>query len=313
MFCASGDHRWMYATTDRENQTFQVCECKQCQAVYLWPHPSPEMLARAYSDDYYGEGDKKFSPWIEKILDGFRRSRAGKVARFAPPPAKVLDIGCGNGRFLMYLRDLGYQCHGMELPGKSLERARSLGGLELVEGKLEASHFPENSFDMVTLWHVFEHLDTPAETLRVISRILKPGGWLLLSLPNIHSWQARWFKGLWFHLDPPRHLFFLGPKDLTREVERLGFEGKGLSFLSLEQNPFGFQQSLLNTFIGERDLLFEALKGNEQVARDHSRLAVGWQKLAYMVTAPLFIGLAALEAAAGAGGTMELYFRKKES
>ena len=78
---------------------------------------------------------------------------------------------------------------------------------------LEKNDFAPQSFDAVTLIHVFEHLPDPRQTLEIISEILKKDGILMMSFPNIDSFQSRIFKGKWLHIDPPRHLFFFSPKD----------------------------------------------------------------------------------------------------
>jgi len=315
LFCGAAGGRHLFDAQSIDGEDFHVHRCPGCRAVYLFPRPDEATLARAYSEEYYGEGDEKFSPLIERVLDGFRRMRARAVLARTEPGAAVLDIGCGNGRFLANVVAEGRRGYGLELPGKSLERARRIPGLELTEGKLTRETYPPEHFDMVTLWHVFEHLDRPAETLDILAEILKPGGYLALSLPNIDSWQAKAFGPDWFHLDPPRHLFFLGPEPLTEAVTRRGFTLVSRAFLSLEQNPFGFQQSILNRLLPDRDVLFEALKGRTGGGRDYSRGAILAQKLFYMSTFPFFAALAVLEAAFRAGGTMALVFRKmtKES
>ncbi|MDJ0839405.1 MAG: class I SAM-dependent methyltransferase [Acidobacteriota bacterium] len=311
-FCGEPSGTYMYSARSLHGKEFHLYRCSACRAAYLFPQPSDEELAEAYADDYYGEGEEKFSGWIETVLNAFRRRRARTVLKRTPAEAKVLDIGCGNGMFLKYVAEEGRRGYGIELPGKSLERARRIPSLTLKEGKLEPDDFEPDSFDMVTLWHVFEHLDKPRQTLDIISGITKPGGYLALSLPNIDSWQAERWKADWFHLDPPRHLFFLGPEPLIQQVTDRGFRLVAKNFFSLEQNPFGMQQSLLNRRSAHRDVLFEALKGRPGGGRGYSSLNITLQKLFYMGTFPLFAALSLCEAAAGRGGTMELIFQKLE-
>jgi len=219
-------------------------------------------------------------------------------------------MGCGNGRFLSYLIQQGFGGYGTELPGKAAEQAAQIPGLKLKIGSLTKEDFNEAFFDGVCMWHVFEHLTNPKETLQIIRKILKPAGYLMMSLPNIDSLQSKIFRGKWLHLDPPRHLFFFGPDELIVEMKNFGFNLIKLSYFSLEQNPFGMQQSLLNCLMSKREVLFEALKGNDVYTREYSGLNIRLQKLFWLTSFPVFAILAGVEALVRKGGTVEFIFRR---
>ena len=313
IYCETNTPAVCFSARSMTGQDYTLCQCLHCGTYFLNPSPTPEQLQQAYDNSYYGSREAKFSPWIELCLEYFRQSRSRKVRRVAPPRARILDIGCGNGKFLGYLIKDGYEGYGVELPGPAVERARKIAGLRLKEGPLKADDFPEHFFDVVTLWHVFEHLPRPKQALEIIYHILKPGGYLFISMPNIQSWQGRLFCGNWLHLDPPRHLFFVNPENLIEKLKEWNFSLKAMNHFSLEQNVFGWQQSLLNGICRKREVLFEALKGNRDYIADYSSLNLGIQKAFYMLSFPLFILLAVLEAAAGAGGTFEAVFVKEEN
>ncbi|MEN8127977.1 MAG: class I SAM-dependent methyltransferase [Planctomycetota bacterium] len=310
-FCGSSDVLVLYPTSSLTGQSHYICQCNQCRFYSLAPCPTAEELAQAYDISYYGAADTKFPRYIELVLDYFRKGRSRRIQKFVSPPAKVLDIGCGNGRFLGYLIPHGYEAYGFELPGKSAERAAAIPGLKLSTEPLAPESFSENYFDAISLWHVFEHLTEPQKALDIIDTILQPGGYLFLSLPNIESIQSRLFKGKWLHLDPPKHLFFPAPKTLIAELEKRGYALKYKTFFSLEQNLFGIQQSLLNCFCRKREVLFEALKDNSTYLRDISPVSIFFQKLFYILTFPVFCVLAAIEAVLRKGGTMEMVFQKQ--
>jgi 2-polyprenyl-3-methyl-5-hydroxy-6-metoxy-1,4-benzoquinol methylase len=312
-YCGGDDTATLYPTHDLNGNRYIICRCRNCGFAFLTPRPTTEQLAQAYDDSYYGVSDTKFSPWIESILDFFRKTRSRRVQRYIGKGGTVLDIGCGNGQFLKYLLDEGYTSYGIERPGKSAGRAAKIDGLHLSTDPLTADSFSPQSFDAVCLWHVFEHLEAPKATLKMIHNFLKPGGYLFLSLPNIDSLQIRVFKGNWLHLDPPKHLIFPGPDTLVRELAAHGFEPVHKTFFSLEQNPFGIQQSLLNCLCKKREILFEALKGNSHYLKDVSKTSIFLQKLFYLTTFWFFAILALLESLVKKGGTMELVFRKKNA
>ncbi|MEE9211318.1 MAG: class I SAM-dependent methyltransferase [Phycisphaeraceae bacterium] len=301
----------LYPTDSISGQRFYLYRCLNCRAVFLGPRPTGEQLDQAYDESYYGKGEAKFTGLIEKVLDQFRSARARRVRRYIAPPAKILDIGCGNGRFLGCLIEQGFDGYGIELSGKAAQRARQIPGVQLKVGRLEAADYNEHVFDGICMWHVFEHLTEPKTTLRIIRKILKPDGYLLMSTPNIDSVQSKLFRGHWLHLDPPKHLFFLGASDLTAAMRGFGFKLIEQRHFSLEHNPFGLQQSILNCLLGQREVLFEALKGNNTHVKDYSRWGIAVQKWLCLGSFPVFAMLAGLEAVLRRGGTMELVFQKE--
>lgn len=312
-YCQSRESLRLYPTYSISGDDFYINRCLKCRAVFPTPRPTQEQLDQAYDDSYYGKGEAKFTSGIEKVLDYFRSMRVRKVSRYITAPAKILDIGCGNGRFLDYLIKQGFEGYGIELPGKAAQRAGQIPGVHLKAGRLTEGDFSENFFDGICMWHVFEHLTEPKETLQIIQKILKPGGYLMMSLPNINSLQSRLFRGKWLHLDPPKHLFFLGAADLTSAMKEFGFRVIKQGYFSLEQNPFGIQQSILNCFLNQREVLFEALKGNDTYIKEYSRCSITLQKVFYISSFGVFAILAGLEAVLKRGGAMELIFRKEKT
>lgn len=310
VYCPCANSRPLYDTLSTVGDRFTLNKCLYCNCYFLLPKPTRQQLDTAYDDSYYGQNESKFSGWIERVLDHFRSQRARTVMRYVTSPANILDIGCGNGRFLKQLIDKNYSGYGIELPSKSAERASRIPGLNLTTGQLCEDDFDAHFFDAVTMWHVIEHLSDPQKTLKIVGNILKQGGYLMLSMPNIDSFQSRLFQGRWLHIDPPRHLFFFGASDLTNIMQTFGFEIVTIKYFSLEQNPFGMQQSILNCILKKREVLFEVLKGNRYYAREYSTVSILLQKLFYMTTFPLFALLSVMEAYLKMGGTIEMVFRK---
>jgi SAM-dependent methyltransferase len=288
-YCGQRDSRRLYETEDIRGNRFHIRHCQACRAYFLAPRPSDSMLADAYDTSYYGERTQKFSfPLIERALDYFRAGRARQVRRFLADDEAVLDIGCGNGQFLRQLSEMGkFELHGSELPGGAATRAAQVPGVTLHLGPAEQLALPPNAFKAITLFHVFEHLVAPQAVLQEISRLLQPNGVLVMSFPNIDSRQSRWFKGDWLHLDPPRHLFLFAPDDFQALMAGLGYELLETQYLSLEQNPMGLIQSLLNKISPKRELLFEALKGNRHYTAGYPAGKMALQKLFFLLFFPI--------------------------
>ncbi|PCJ89609.1 MAG: hypothetical protein COA57_01705 [Flavobacteriales bacterium] len=312
-YCKNKDSAVLYPTYDIFGKNYHINQCQNCNAYFLSPHPSPEELARAYDTSYYGVGEEKFNEgWIEKMLDYFRGKRADIIKNHLGEKGKVLDIGCGNGRFLSFVKDRGnFEIFGIEPEGGSAKRAADIKGINLKIGFLEENDFESESLNAITLFHVFEHLTEPKATLEIIQKILKRGGILVMSFPNIGSWQAQIFKGKWFHMDPPRHLFFFATKDFKQLMTELGFELIREKHFSIEYNPYGTQQSILNMFHKKREALYELLKGNKEYVKEYSKFNLFMQQLFFKLTGPIFIVLDAIESTFKKGGTVEFAFRKK--
>jgi len=156
-----------------------------------------------------------FLPW---------RGRLEMVPRYRPR-GRLLDVGCGSGAYLLAMRDLGWEVHGVETDARSAEQAREVWALDVRRGPLEAADLDPGTFDVVTLWHVLEHLPSPRQTLAACHRLLKPGGQLMLEVPNLAGPGARLFRERWFHIDAPRHLYAFNPTTLRRILAEAAFAG----------------------------------------------------------------------------------------
>ncbi|MCX7858329.1 MAG: class I SAM-dependent methyltransferase [Deltaproteobacteria bacterium] len=148
------------------------------------------------------------------------------------PPYKnngsLLEVGCGRGWYLKIMRELGWKVLGLELNQESARKGSETYGVEIKEG-YNLKEIPSSSFDVVTMIHVFEHLHNPEEVVSDIHRILKPGGILLLAMPNGTSLSEKLFGANYRALAPPWHLYIYNPKSITLFLEKFGFNVKATS------------------------------------------------------------------------------------
>lgn len=155
--------------------------------------------------------------------------RLGKIAAVlgrAPATVKLLDVGCSSGAFLMSACRLGFRAEGVEPSADAAHTARS-AGLAVFTGYLEQARFPDASFDAVTLIEIVEHLRDALALLTECARILKPGGVMLITTPNAHSWTARAMGARWagFSLnDMGGHISFFNPQSMRILATRCGLE-----------------------------------------------------------------------------------------
>jgi SAM-dependent methyltransferase len=144
------------------------------------------------------------------------------------PPGRLLDVGCGDGLFLVRMRELGWEVQGIEPDRAAASVAQSVHGLPVLTSAIEEASLAESSFDVITLGHVIEHVYDPVAVLRRCGRLLKPGGTLVVVTPNARSLGARWYSSWWRGWEIPRHLYVFSPDTLQESAERSGLEIDGL-------------------------------------------------------------------------------------
>ncbi len=239
---------------------WRVVTCPDCGTGRLDPLPTAAEIAAFYPPAYYGSTGRKFKRYVEWAVRFVATRHVRFLARRVPPGGRVLDVGCGRGTLLSALADRGLETHGVEVSRTAVEGADPRAQIRIAPRLAEAA-YPHDHFDLVILWHVLEHLPDPAETLAEVRRILRPGGDVVIAIPNFSSWQARWAGPAWFHLDPPRHLYHLPVEALRTLLTSRGFACRSEHHFSLRQNPFGWVQSWLNTQPRQhRNALYELLQ-----------------------------------------------------
>lgn len=290
-------------------EPFQVIRCGVCGLVRTDPQPGPGEIARYYPPGYHAQaGARRFPAPVEAVQRSMYGRRARAVERLTGTPGRVLDFGCGPGYLLDAFRRRGWEAQGAELDDRTAAHARSVLGLPVETGVGDRWPWPDRSFDAVVLWHVLEHLADPQATLARAHRVLRPGGVLMIGVPNFASPEARLARAGWFHLDVPRHLIHLEPGWLAAALEASGLEVRGRSFFAPEFDAFSFVQSVENRLGLPHNLLYDVLRGRSSkvLARAAGPLQVA---AALLLAAPL--GLLSLPvtgalAAAGRGSSVTL-------
>ncbi|KPJ69461.1 hypothetical protein AMJ44_03855 [candidate division WOR-1 bacterium DG_54_3] len=234
-----------------EKKHFKLVKCRRCGLAYLNPRPDGEEIKNYYPPWYHSRAQSKVVdiekikfwgiPWREAM-----QKKAEPILRYKKI-GKILDIGCGDGSLLKYLKDLGWQTYGVEINEVSARYAREVLGLNVFKGRLEDANFPEESFDVITILHVLEHLSDPTHTLRMIFPILRKDGILVVEVPNFGSFEARIFRSKWFGIDAPLplHLYFFTPHSLKLLLVKCGFFKVEMGFIP-EQTKYvaGYSESL---------------------------------------------------------------------
>jgi SAM-dependent methyltransferase len=218
------------------------------------------------------------------------------------PPGRLLDVGSGKGAFLAAARDAGWDVLGVEFAAEAAEAARATFGIDVIVGDFLAIR-PLGTFDVVTMWHVLEHVRDPMGALVHAADSLKPDGRLVVSVPNIESLQARLGGEDWFHLDLPRHLFHFTPRSLATLVEGAGFRVERIGYLYPQMEIIGLVQTVLNRVGIENDLLYRFAK-RDPTARFGRRVLVSLALALAM--APAALVWAAVAPVLRTGASMQL-------
>ena len=163
--------------------------------------------------------------WLGRLLSRIpgARMRSGAIVRYVKnyPEGHLLDVGCGNGSFLLTMRELGWQVEGLEPDLSAVRSARSLG-LEVSHGSARSSELPSKTWDAITMSHVIEHVVDPLAAIELLVTRLNDGGMLSIISPNPVGSLACIFGRNWFAMDPPRHLVLPSPKGYELMTRKLG-------------------------------------------------------------------------------------------
>lgn len=201
---------------------FRFVRCQRCNLTYLNPRPDLASFPLIYPETY-----APYQPVEVRISDlhpDLKRTCAF-INKLQPQAGKLLDIGSGSGNFLQAMRLLqpAWQLQGIEPDQRASEFARQQG-LNVQTQLLDESHFPEQSFDAITLWNVFEHLADPRDALRKIRSLLKHNGVLYLAVPMCDSWDAQLFQTYWTGWEAPRHFALYTRQTLPAMLQSEGFQ-----------------------------------------------------------------------------------------
>ncbi len=234
--------------------SWDLLQCHQCDLIWLSPQTIKEDTFLLYQN-YHTHGD-----FVQKNLDHgfvnqiykyilnhdygysidysknpiihliakqkFFRDELGKKIMFLHhiPAAKLLDVGAGNGKYLSFMKNLGWDVSGIEPDRDAALVAERTLGVPMYTEDFDSINLENEAYHAITMDHVIEHLESPSDALKKAWRLLKSNGVVVILTPNIRSFGHEYFQSAWLHLDPPRHFYLFSPKSLTEVVEKAGFE-----------------------------------------------------------------------------------------
>ena len=270
------------------NKKFDIYYCNNCFVGKTFLDKEFNFNSH-YPENYYGKDGKKFNFIIEFIVLFFRYLRARFCYRlFKKNSVKILDIGCGRGEFLYLMKKRGWLVYGTEASSISNKAAaKKVGEKEiLIDKDFEKLKNIDINFDIITFWHVLEHLSKPKDVINLIEKKLSNKGYIVVEVPNFGSLQHLINKNNWIGLDCPRHLTHFTKEGLIKFLDKKKFKIIKSSTLSFEFGFYGMLQSLLNLFVPIPNYLFYLIrKKNAKIDEKYIKK----KYLSFFLTSFLFV------------------------
>ncbi|WP_370477405.1 class I SAM-dependent methyltransferase [Tamlana flava] len=210
-------------------EEFQLVENSEYGFLETIPKPSEEKLPEYYqSEDYISHTDAKrnlFEKAYHLVRSVSLKSKLNLINSFSPKGKTLLDVGCGTGDFLQVAQNNNWKVFGIE-PNK---QARQIANQKTHNAVFETEQllkFEKHGYDVITLWHVFEHLPNLEEQVSVFKKLLKPDGTLIIAVPNHKSYDAKHYKQFWAAYDVPRHLWHFNKSSVFKLMEKQNMQVK---------------------------------------------------------------------------------------
>lgn len=209
---------------------FTISECKGCSFRFTNPIPTEEKIGDYYKFDAYVSHSDDKTGIINSLYHLVRKYTLGKKYRLLRGYIKrgnLLDIGSGTGYFLSYMKDKGWQVSGLEPDEQARRIATEKHGFS-VNAPSFMENISANSFDVITMWHVLEHVYHLKKDVKKIAEMLKPEGVLFVAVPNCASYDAKKYGKYWAGYDVPRHLYHFRKQDIKTLFDAYGMEVKAI-------------------------------------------------------------------------------------
>ena len=227
LVCDNKDISFLMEVKDHflTGEKFSLYNCNSCGLISTHPAPDETIISEYYKSEKYISHSTKPSGFFEFMYQQVRRitlRRKAKITSTYAHGKRLLDIGCATGEYLQTCKTHGFDVMGIEPNQKAREVARDSYGLNVADLNTLNS-FPPESFDVITMWHVLEHVHDINDRMALINRLLESNGTAIIAIPNPQSYDAQYYIDRWAAYDVPRHLFHFTQSSLKTLAEKHGF------------------------------------------------------------------------------------------
>lgn len=220
------------------NEKFNIVSCATCSFKFTNPRPEDEKLGNYYKSEDYISHSNTSKGLVSKLYKFIRnytlKNKLNIISKFVSR-GTLLDYGCGTGMFLNLCQEAGWNSFGIE-PDEGARNLASEMSLKLFSDKKQIQHLTNHTFDVITLWHVLEHVTDLRETLSFFNETLSKNGVLIIALPNYTSFDANYYKEFWAAYDVPRHLYHFSFETIQKLLSQ--FEFKLIDTLPMKFDSF---------------------------------------------------------------------------
>jgi SAM-dependent methyltransferase len=206
---------------------FELNRCSQCDFIFTNDAPGKEAIGKYYQSDEYISHTDSSKGWMNQVYQLVRNFTIRQKFHLIKKNTRlrtgnILDYGCGTGAFLQHVQQSGWEVMGIEPDVSAQQRASNLTGKQIYTPH-QLGELPNGGFDVITLWHVLEHVHDLHWTIEQFNRIVKQQGTLVIAVPNHRSWDAKHYHEYWAAYDVPRHLYHFNPSTIDTLMRRYGF------------------------------------------------------------------------------------------
>ncbi len=209
-------------------EQFKIVTCKKCGFRFTNPRPDGKAIGEYYKAESYISHSNTSKGLISKIYQEVRKftlkGKLNLINKLSPTKGKLLDVGCGTGMFLSITHEDGWKVNGIEPDRKARAIAEETNKIKITEEIL--SSFQNEKFEVITLWHVLEHVHELNATIDWLKERLSKDGSLIIAVPNHESKDAEIYQEQWAAYDVPRHLYHFSQKSIKQLFANHGFELK---------------------------------------------------------------------------------------
>lgn len=272
-----------YVPGHYSEEIYKVVECSDCGMMQAYPLPSKSYL-KSFYDLHFDTDPGTSSP--DRIF-AFEKFLAQIKKRF-PKSGSLLDVGCGNGSFLEIAKKFSRNVCGIDASAYCTKTCREKG-LNVHCGELEEVNFPNSSFDVVTIFHVIEHVLNPRSLLVEVRRILKVGGCVVVRTPNVDSKISKATGPYWGWMNPPFHLYYFSPSSLSKILKSTGFSVDLITTrFSPEYNRGFFTEFLFSMY---RRMTTKTMHGtySKDSVRRKVMFRLAWEPIKHILNTPTFL------------------------
>ena len=207
-------------------ESFDLLLDEELQLLKTFPQPSLDKLPSYYeSEDYISHTDSKrtlFEKLYHLVKSNALKNKVALITKENTAHGNLLDIGAGTGDFLIQANQSGWNCVGIE-PNENAKNIAVLKGVNFIDSLEELESY---SFDVITMWHVLEHVPELENQIKILKRLLKPKGTIIIAVPNFKSFDAKHYKSFWAAYDVPRHLWHFSKVSIQKLFNKEGLQLK---------------------------------------------------------------------------------------